>query len=338
MHHLQRLFIVVLFLSTTVVVVLSKLPRFLDPTPPSSEDRLRDKRWVSSSPYWIDRQTCRWLTLCGIHHLRSDPATHPSHGRKNETGELGRLDLRRRSHWSQGGQTETLARPNAASWGSARRRKEGDPNHRDANDLKEVPDYVLKYAPLIHLHSEEYFFPSDIADHVEHMVPYANGMPLNLSKPVSLDELHDLDAHPLPIYLTSEEDVEDRPEWLHSEAGMPRPFVGDGEGGGDDGGPDRPRSGDQYRGSGPPRHGTTWWDVDKDHPLHHITEPRKGSGGRRGGRGPRIGPRNQQPLASPSPMYKPDSSGYSDAPAVLVLVDKGSGILDAFWYGLLIFN
>lgn len=36
--------------------------------------------------------------------------------------------------------------------------------------------------------------------------------------------------------------------------------------------------------------------------------------------------------------HKPDSSGYSRAPAVLILVDKGSGILDAFWFFFYSYN
>jgi len=40
----------------------------------------------------------------------------------------------------------------------------------------------------------------------------------------------------------------------------------------------------------------------------------------------------------PTPQHKPDRSGYSKAPAVLVMVDKGSGILDAFWFFFYSYN
>lgn len=36
--------------------------------------------------------------------------------------------------------------------------------------------------------------------------------------------------------------------------------------------------------------------------------------------------------------HKPDPSGYSKAPAVLILVDKGAGILDAFWFFFYSYN
>ena len=35
---------------------------------------------------------------------------------------------------------------------------------------------------------------------------------------------------------------------------------------------------------------------------------------------------------------KPDPSGYSKAPAVLILVDKGAGIIDAFWFFFYSYN
>jgi hypothetical protein len=37
-------------------------------------------------------------------------------------------------------------------------------------------------------------------------------------------------------------------------------------------------------------------------------------------------------------MHRPDDEGYSKAPAVLVMVDKGSGILDAFWFFFYSYN
>lgn len=335
MYHLRRLTIVAVFLST-VVFLLWFLPRALNPTPPSSEDRLRDKRWVDSSPYWIDRQACRWLTLCGIHHVRSDPASHTGSD-DDDAGDLEELvELRKRSLWTRYDENgNAINRPNAEKWAFVRQRNGRQQSHRDVSTLQRVPDYVLKYAPLIHLHSEEYFFPSDIADHIEHMVPFVNGSALNLSKHLRLEDLHELDAQrPTPVYLTSEEDVEDRPGWLHSHSGKPMPFVGDGE----NGGSSHLGSPGDHKSSGPQKDGTTWWDVDKDHPLRRITGPRRQTTGRHGRR-PFLSRRGQKPLASPVlPMYKPGSDGYSDAPAVLVLVDKGSGILDAFWFFFYSYN
>lgn len=332
MYHLRRFTIFGVFLST-VVFLLWLLPRVLNPTPPNSEDRLRDKQWVNSSPYWIDRQACRWLTLCGIHHVRSDPAAHLKPP-KDDAGDLELVELRRRSFLAQYGKDEAVPRPAAVDWENIGQRNGRQQAYSDGGKLQSVPDYVLKYAPLIHLHSKEYFFPSDIADHVEHMVPYVNGSALNISEALGLGDLHDLDAHPEPVYLTSEEDVEDRPPWLHSHVGLPKPFVGeDGENGGSD-----HRDADGRPSPGPQKDGSTWWDVDKDHPIRRISEPRRQVGGRRGRR-PLHARRDQKPMVPlVMPMYKPGSDGYSDAPAVLVLVDKGSGILDAFWFFFYSYN
>jgi hypothetical protein len=33
------------------------------------------------------------------------------------------------------------------------------------------PDYVLKYAPLGHLHTSEQFYPSEITTHLQHVTP-----------------------------------------------------------------------------------------------------------------------------------------------------------------------
>jgi hypothetical protein len=46
----------------------------------------------------------------------------------------------------------------------------------------------------------------------------------------------------------------------------------------------------------------------------------------------------QNPGGPSTPTHKPDEDGYSRAPSVLVLVDKGSGILDAFWFFFYSYN
>lgn len=69
MYHIRRLvFLVVSFF--VLVLILALVPNMLNPTPPSRAEKKRDKKWIDSSPYWIDRQACRWLSLCGVHHLR----------------------------------------------------------------------------------------------------------------------------------------------------------------------------------------------------------------------------------------------------------------------------
>src|SRR6186713_324455 len=72
MYHFRKLAIASVWI-TTVVLLTAYLPAYLSPRTP--EERLRDRKWVESSPYWLDRHACKWFSLCGIHHLRWDRPT-----------------------------------------------------------------------------------------------------------------------------------------------------------------------------------------------------------------------------------------------------------------------
>lgn len=346
MYHLHRLGIATICL-LSLVLVLTILPAVLNPTPPSREDRQRDRQWVATSPYWLDRQACRWFTLCGVHHVRWDaPALPPrDNSTDDDGGELKRTDLRRRSGVDE--------RPNIQAWTSTRSRVQDRTTRRsdDAQEARDIPDFVLRYAPLVHLYSGEYFWPSDIADFVKHMDPFRAGAAMNLSEPLDLDNLGDLEGDEPEeesdeVYLTSEVDVETRPAWLHSYANTPMPF-GNGS---DHDEPEHKQRNNLPHGKSTaysppvPLDTTTWWTVDRDHPIHRISDPRKVTPRRRRERR-RLSSRDQQQqqqrvLDSPPavPMHRPDAGGYSRAPAVLVMVDKGSGVLDAFWFFFYSYN
>ncbi|EQB45583.1 putative vacuolar protein sorting-associated protein TDA6 [Colletotrichum gloeosporioides] len=305
------------------------LPRYLNPNPPDPAKQREDKRWISSSPYWLDRQACRWLSLCGIHHLSWDPAALLPF--KNDTdGDELRLELR--SLYNDEGRHN--------GWESVSRKK-APQDKTEAKTLKEIPDYVLKYAPLVHLYSGENFWPADIAEHIKHMTPYLERQALNQS--LLLSDLHQLNKEDGMVYLTSDDDVEQRPEWLHSHVGIPEPWNDEEDGGEDDGHEDLPTEDPDRSDRVPssPLEDTTWFDVSRDHPVYRISDPR---------RFPHFVPsartgsfqnrrRDQKPLPPPdTPTHKPDQEGYSKAPAVLVLVDKGSGIVDAFWFFFYSYN
>ncbi|KAH6968464.1 hypothetical protein HG530_013588 [Fusarium avenaceum] len=277
------------------------LPRVLDPTTKGPERRARDKRWVNSSPYFLDRQACRWISLCGLHHLRSDP---PSRGNdEDEEPEWG--DLKRRSlSW----EPEEIPRRN----------HKRNVNHR-RRILRDIPGYVTKHAPLVHLYSGEEFWPSDISQHVEHMTAYLGDEPINSTEKWTLHNLHELNKYSDKVTLRSDDDVESRPNWLHSHYNTPKPFPDDNDGDHDSGTPVG-----NPRGRPEAREPTTWYDVGKNRPVHKISDPRN----RR--------PQNRRRQESNG--HKPDANGYSAAPAVLVVVDKGSGIVDAFWFFFYSYN
>lgn len=302
------------------------VPRVLDPTTHGPARRARDSLWVSSSPYWIDRQLCRWLSLCGLHHLRRDPASLPNLDAVSVDNVDDQVwgELRRRSAEPLSWEDRTSDESGAAS---AKRQDKKRNTFERRRILKDIPDYVLKHAPLVHLYSGEQFWPSDIREHVRHMEVVVDDELVNITDDkLTLDNLHRLNKFEGVVTLHSLDDVETRPTWLHSHDNAPSPFDDDGDGDGHKG----------EHSSGAPAGGerTTWFDVDKDTPLHRISDPRLRSSQRRlrsrsrESREPRLERRG----------HKPDANGYSRAPAVLVIVDKGSGIIDAFWFFFYSYN
>ncbi|KAL8930450.1 MAG: hypothetical protein Q9208_000634 [Pyrenodesmia sp. 3 TL-2023] len=155
-----------------------------------------------------------------------------------------------------------------------------------------IPDYVLEYAPLVHLFSGEKFWPCDIAEHLEHVTPYLNYTPIGAkSRNFNLTDLDELNEYSNGrfVYLKSDDNVEERPDWLGGERNIPE-------------------------------------------------ESEESSGNI-----PGSADRGQRPLATDNGGQV--HGGRSDAPAVLVVIDKGDGIVDAFWFffysynlGNLVFN
>ena len=147
----------------------------------------------------------------------------------------------------------------------------------DSRVVREIPQYVLDYAPLVHLFSGEQFWPGDIAEHLFHVTPELNYTPiqgrLQYSNLTNLDELNEFERG-RHVYLTSNDNVEERPDWLGGEKNIPDDF-----------------------------------DYDDDGVESGADKIRKQSKG-----------------------------GRSEAPAVLVTVDKGKGIVDAFWFFFYSYN
>lgn len=75
-----------------------------------------------------------------------------------------------------------------------------------------IPDYVLKYAPLVYLHSQEQYFPTDIQSQLTNSIPRVNFQPVsNPPNPLDLNNLNQLGGD---VYLTSKDDVTQNPEWI----------------------------------------------------------------------------------------------------------------------------
>ncbi|KAH7313607.1 hypothetical protein B0I35DRAFT_435545 [Stachybotrys elegans] len=88
----------------------------------------------------------------------------------------------------------------------------GDPDAR-------CPDYVADYAPLVWLHSEDPYKPSDLLAHLQHTTPELNGEEIAHLPPLDLDNLEILnDYHPGEVALRSNDDPLSHPRWLAGEA------------------------------------------------------------------------------------------------------------------------
>lgn len=285
------------------------------------EEDLEEPRWIASSSSWFDRKACRWLGLCGTSHFR---LVRTRFGYRKEDSEPF-LDegTQWRSTWIE-------EKNNPEAWSD------------DERVLREVPDYVLEYAPLVHLFSGEQFWPCDIAEHLYHTTPKLNYTPVQSKwEHPTLSDLNQLNQweEGRNVFLTSNDNVEDRPTWLEGEKNIP-----------DDG-------------DGEPEEAWADWDgrVDGDIPGDTEEERAKwfdvGEGSPRQEGGDRASPEGAH---GPVPADTEEGEDYvdelkrryggkeiraegpnggrSDAPAVLIVVDKGHGIVDAFWFYFYSFN
>ncbi|OLN95495.1 putative vacuolar protein sorting-associated protein TDA6-like protein 2 [Colletotrichum chlorophyti] len=280
-------------------------------------DRQRaDEIWIDSSPYWFDRQACRWLSLCGVHHLAWDPPTLPQ-GALNDPGERAPFNLELRSSNNDKG-------PHSGWQDALKNPSPEDCNGEGRYANKAIPDYVLQYAPLVYLHSKENFWPADIAEHIRHMNPHRDDSPLNQS--MSLTDLHTLNQNHGRVFLTSKDNVELRPEWLHSHMGIPEPW-------------ERDEISETTTSS--LKKDPTWSDVSRQHWLHRISDPRRfswSSASTRPSANQNMVRRHQEKPVGGTSTDEPKQGGRSEAPAHLVIVEKGSGIVDAFWFFFYSYN
>ncbi len=97
-----------------------------------------------------------------------------------------------------------------------------DDSTRNHSVTHEIHQYVFDYAPLVHLYSGEEFWPCDIAKHLHHTMPYLNYTPLDFgTRRVNLSGLDDLNIYKREVYLTSDDNVENRPDWLGGRKNIP---------------------------------------------------------------------------------------------------------------------
>ncbi|KAL1306635.1 hypothetical protein AAFC00_005313 [Neodothiora populina] len=306
-----------------ISAVLSYLTIYTLYTSFGNETRLRkaheELQWVNTSSSWIDRQSCRWIGICGAFHLRS-------------SGWRWKTQLIRDQQESSAEQSNILRTPPDISsfWTSGDEKPESW--SADERALRDIPSYVYDYTPYVHLFSGEEFWPGDIAEHLVHTTPYLNYTPIeDLKEKRNLENLDELNQYGngRQTYLQSDDNVEERPQWLGGRENIPT------------------MTGKTYNYSGPltsppdyelPNvYDSDWWDVGEGDIIEH--------GGLRPNptHAPGVVPRSvkEELKKIVHPTYKIKSNhtgGHSSAPAVLVVVPKANGVVDAFWFYFYSYN
>jgi hypothetical protein len=301
---------------------LNSLYRALDPEAFIWYEEDREERsWIATSKYWLDRKACRWLGTCGAAHfkwVKPGPGSHRELSSSINT--VGLLDNADWQHaWTEG-------KDNPDDWTD------------DERVMRKIPDYVVEYAPLVHLFSGEQFWPCDIAEHLTHVDPFLNYTPMqdDYQHPTlkTLQRLNDFE-HGRNVFLTSKDDPEALPDWLEGEKNIPSSPPDSGW---------RESLGEHTDGSSffHRDHSLDNDETEKEwsHATYDDDDDVYGSSRTSGQHG-----RHQQAIknelrrkAVPSPKGQQIQGGRSDAPAVLVVVDKGHGIVDAFWFFFYSFN
>lgn len=326
-------------LSTLIAYVsLNSLYKALNPSAFIWQDEDREESsWTATSHSWLDRKACRWLGLCGTAHFRKVRSRFGTHVEHNDQSLwVDEIPEHQQHPWLEG-------KPRPEDWTADERR------------LREIPRYVLEYAPLVHLYSGEQFWPCDIAEHLSHITPELNYTPVQPGW--QHPNLTDLDAlnqweRGRNVFLTSNDDVEERPEWLEGEKNIPdvpppNPASEEGEAwaewdGRVDGEMPDDLNGDIEEWS------DTGEDTSRDHgggpedpdgPTYVPVKTMEGEDFAIPDEPGEHGMAEELKLRrSRSRAQKRAAGGRSDAPAVLIVVDKGHGTVDAFWFYFYSFN
>lgn len=158
-----------------------------------------------------------------------------------------------------------------------------------------------------------------MAAHLDHVVPQLNYTPVKPTWDHStlrdLDKLNSWDKGTY-VFLTSSDDVETRPDWLGGEENIPEPY-----------------------GFGPMSDETDpdsfLQDEENNHRESQEADCAVDDNSSRSKKSRSEGG-NQAPIGGSA--ARSCAGGRSDAPAVLIVLDKGNGVVDAFWFYFYSYN
>lgn len=203
--------------------------------------------------------------------------------------------------------------------------------HTDERLLRHIPSYVYDYTPYVHLFSGEDFWPCDISDHLLHTTPHLNYTPIANMTHRTLDNLDELNQFTRFTYLQSNDNVEERPTWLGGSSNIPNsPGRSDGK--------------DEFTGPLPLPESSAVPDLDgKGWHEVGVGDIRAHGGIRPNPSHPTSAPtmhtdHGKETTSNPHERKAGQGGGRSSAPAVLVVVPKEHGVVDAFWFYFYSFN
>ena len=193
-----------------------------------------------------------------------------------------------------------------------------DPTGKE-DELRQIPQYVLDYAPLVFLHPEEPYWPSDPAEHLSNITPRFKDSTLKSSEYPALSNLSRLNDYDggESVYFTSNDNVQDYPPWLQSKHNIPVPY-------------DYPIV-DQIREGNSSTRDVN--EIAREEGWFSVGPKRRSDRGENGASV--ISALEASSLPAKQSMR---DGGYSPAPAVLVVIEKENDVRDAFWFYFNSFN
>lgn len=278
-----------------------------DVTKKSYRERKEDPTWIASSKSWLDRTLCRGIGICGLTHLnksqwKTEPLALNASAFHNTS-----------SYWTSGDADPTR-------WSDEERLK------------REIPQYVLDHAPYVHLYSQESYWPGDVAEHLLHTSAHINYTPApEMYQRLELTDLEKLNDFGRQTFLQSDDNVEDDPDWLLGEENIPDKST---------------MSSNEYTMHHPAKIGHWKWNPDP--PQYNDPDFDKfyevGVDGSPTEDYPRLSPgeplhtQKDMRAQSSSKLRMQPSGGRSNAPVVMLVVDKGNDVVDVFWFYFYSYN
>lgn len=274
----------------------------INPNGPDPVKQKETELWIATSHSWLDRVSCRWLGICGGSNWLTSTWVFRRKARPQP-----RKDTHDHRHeWID-------SKVDPSQWSVEERRS------------RSIPDYVLEHAPLLYLHQDEQWWPTDVADFMHHVQHRQEGKndPGNV-RLSSMTKYLPRDHVPGGTFLQSLDDPEELPDWITSSQNRPVKVLKQSEPTdgtstpGSDYKTDRPNKSQRAKNRKP-----RWHDhfisghqrvlaQQIDHANLEEEFGQFGNGSSPGGRSP--------------------------APAFLITVEKANNTLDAFWFFFYAFN